>query len=171
MDFSKLLPVRRFRLFTKLDLLSIQDRIREGTEPMGPFSLPELFQVKKYETRLTTTGFTLRKKTRTGHDANPIADAVCSKQFDQHTMISVTIRPTIGGLVFMIIWFGIVGGATAVAWCAFLGIGLPYKPELKQPVSLTALFILSYAALWLSSCETEREYKKYLQDLLFAVEE
>lgn len=171
MQLSNLLPVRQFHLFTKLTPGSIQEKIKEDTEPMSLFNVPEFFQVKNFEGKLTPTGFTIRKKTHTNHDSNPLAEAVCSVMYDKRTKISVTIRPGIGGMIFLILWFGIIGLATVIAWSAYLDSAIPFKPALKQPIFLTVLLILSYGIILLSSKMSIKEYKKYLQELLVAVDD
>ncbi|MBO9632931.1 MAG: hypothetical protein J7578_07405 [Chitinophagaceae bacterium] len=171
MHFSDFLPVRQFHLFTKLSPESIGEKIKEDTEPMSLLNVPEFFQVKKFEGKLTPTGFTIRRKTHTHHDSNPLADAVCSVMYDKRTKISVTIRPGIGGMIFLILWFGIIGLATVIAWSVYLGNTLPLSPAPTQTIFLTVLLILSYGVVLLSSRLSLREYKKYLQELLTAVED
>lgn len=138
---------------------------------MGIINIPELFQLKEYESKTWPGGFTIRKKTRTAHDSNPVASAVVEVLPGKRTSIIVTVRPGIGSLLFFIVWFGIVGLATLISWWIYFSNDLPVKPEQKQPIFLTVVLMLSYGLVMMNTGMIIKDYKRYLITLLLAEEE
>ena len=109
MTLRSLLPYDKFKLFTRLTVFEVQERLAKNIEPKKVFVFSSFStRSKPYEGEIVGASFKINRIIGYRNSFLPVIRGEISTGMEK-TEISIIMRPTLGTIVFMSFWLGIIG--------------------------------------------------------------